>query len=376
MSPIRVGLIGLGRETGGSAVGVWAIKTHLPYLLASPKYEIVALGNSTVESAKASIAYHKLGQHVKAYGSPEDLANDPNVDLVVVSVAVGKHYALSKPALLAGKDVFVEWPLGASVAEAEELTEIAASKGVKTIVGLQARPSPLVLKLKELINGGKIGKVTSTAVVSYFNLPPDTWTAGAEYFLDMESGGNSLTILFGHFFDSFTNILGDFSQLSSILHTEYRSVKILNAKGEMTNPNYTRTAPDHILVQGRLKSGAVASLNFRMVVGKPANDTVTRWIITGTSGEIEVCTKQMGWQMDPPGTTLTLRSGDNNEAKLVDFAPADETAAVAASIFPAPNTARLYEAFALNESDKFATFADALETHRSLERIRSKSKEF
>ncbi len=77
---------------------------HLPSLLASPHYEIVALCNSTVKSAEESIEYHKLGSNVKAYGSPEDIAKDPKVELVVVSVNITKHYEIAKPALLAGKN--------------------------------------------------------------------------------------------------------------------------------------------------------------------------------------------------------------------------------------------------------------------------------
>lgn len=51
------------------------------------------------------------------------------------------------PALHAGKDVFVEWPLGASLAEAEEVTSLAKEKGVKTYVGLQARVQSAMLKV-------------------------------------------------------------------------------------------------------------------------------------------------------------------------------------------------------------------------------------
>jgi predicted dehydrogenase len=84
------------------------------YILASPNYQLTVVANSTVASAQASIDYHNLGAGIKAYGSPEEIANDPNVDLVAVSVNVGKHCFLAKPALLAGKNIFVEWSLGAS----------------------------------------------------------------------------------------------------------------------------------------------------------------------------------------------------------------------------------------------------------------------
>lgn len=198
-SPIRVGILGLGRGTGALVPGLWAAQAHVPYLNASPSFTIVAIANSTVASARAAIEHHKLGPDVAAYGSAEDLAHDANVDMVVVSVRVGKHYALTKPALLAGKDVFVEWPLGANVAEARDLSEIARQKGVRTVVGVQARASPVVVKVKELIASGKIGRVVSSTVVSTFGrLPTGKWPAGAEYYLDMNSGGNCFAIFFAH----------------------------------------------------------------------------------------------------------------------------------------------------------------------------------
>jgi predicted dehydrogenase len=207
-SPIHIGILGLGKGEGGLVPGLWAAKGHLPYLLSSPKYKVVAVCNSTVESSQASIDFHKLGSDVKAYGTPEDIANDPNVDMVAVCVQVGKHYKLTKPALLAGKDVFVEWPLGASTSEAEELNQLAKAKGVKTVVGLQARASPVVTKMKDLIQNGTIGNVLSSIVVSSFSgLPTGMWPSGAEYYLSMNSGGNVFTIYFGHCISTYITTL-------------------------------------------------------------------------------------------------------------------------------------------------------------------------
>ncbi len=198
-SPIRVGIIGLGSVTGSNLPGLWGSTAHLPFLMASPNYQVTAVCNSSVQSARTSIDAHHLGPGVKAYANAEDLADDPDVDMIVITVKVATHYALAKPALLAGKDVFVEWPLCATTAEAEELTKIAAEKGVKTIVGLQARAWPLLLKVKELVDSGRIGKVLSSTVVGTFVIiPTPVWAAGAEYYLDLNSGGNNFTIFFGH----------------------------------------------------------------------------------------------------------------------------------------------------------------------------------
>lgn len=199
MAKIRVGLIGLGSHKNSLAPGAWGALAHLAPLRDLPEYEIVALANSSVESAQKSIAFHGLPAGTKAYGSPEDLARDPDVDLVVVSVNVGKHFELAKPALENKKDIFVEWPLGASLEESEELTRLAQANGVKAIVGVQARASPVVLKLKELVASGKIGRVVSSTVIGHTSaFPHDTWITGAEYYLDFKSGGNEYHILFGH----------------------------------------------------------------------------------------------------------------------------------------------------------------------------------
>ena len=111
---------------------------------------------------------------------------------------VTKHFKLIKPALLAGKDVYVEWPLGATTAEAEELASLAKKKRVQTVVGVQARADPLVVKIKEVIDSGKIGKIVSSTVDGAFVGYPPAWPESASYYLDFNSGGNSLTVYFGH----------------------------------------------------------------------------------------------------------------------------------------------------------------------------------
>jgi predicted dehydrogenase len=188
MAPLRVGFIGL------SATMSWAVFAHLPYLKASSKYEIVALCNSSVESAKAAIKAHALPATTKAYGSPEDLAADPDVDLVVCSVRVDKHYPTLLPSIKAGKDVFCEWPLASNAAQAEEMLALAQEKGVKTVVGLQQHVSPALKKIKEVIASGKIGKVLSSTFHGTPLVFGATVPENALYQNDISIGGNLVTI--------------------------------------------------------------------------------------------------------------------------------------------------------------------------------------
>jgi len=64
-SPIKIGIIGLSRPDG------WAAIAHLPYLKATSKYEIVAVANSSVVSAKKAIESFGLPNNTKAYGNTE-----------------------------------------------------------------------------------------------------------------------------------------------------------------------------------------------------------------------------------------------------------------------------------------------------------------
>ena len=107
MAPIRVGLIGLS----ASATTSWASRAHLPYLLSprgQEKYLIVALCNSSVEAASKAIAAFGLPSETRAYGNPDDLAGDEDVDLVVCNTRVDRHYETILPSLAAGKSVFCE----------------------------------------------------------------------------------------------------------------------------------------------------------------------------------------------------------------------------------------------------------------------------
>lgn len=59
---------------------------------------------------------------------------------------------------------FVEWPLASNMAQNEELVKLAKSKNVKTIVGLQTRADPLVIKIKQLVRHTMLFRKTQTDV--------------------------------------------------------------------------------------------------------------------------------------------------------------------------------------------------------------------
>jgi predicted dehydrogenase len=195
VSPIRVGLIGLSASPTGTG---WATSAHLPYLRKSPYYKITALLNSSVDNARKAVKAHSLGDDTKTYGSPEDLANDPNVDLVVVNTRVDRHAQVLLPSLLAGKDAFCEWPLDRNAEVARSMVDVAQSGGGKTITGLQGRFNPVVQTLRKLISDGRIGRPLSSTFIGSAGNGGATESYAIEYFVDRKVGGNILTIASGH----------------------------------------------------------------------------------------------------------------------------------------------------------------------------------
>ncbi|XXH00941.1 hypothetical protein Hte_007292 [Hypoxylon texense] len=291
MAPIRVALIGLS----SSAKTSWAAQGHLPYLL-SPRgisrYTIVALLNSSAAAAEAAREYFTLPSSVKAYGNPDDLAADSDVDLVVCCTRVDTHGLTTGPSIRAGKAVYVEWPLVEDYKQAVVLT--GDRRVDNSIIGLQGRVSPIVLKLKEILHSGRVGRVLSSDVRAYGNLlPNDTLPDGLSYFADRKVGGNPITIAYGHTVDYVHDVLGEFSSFQSRMQIQRPVVKIVD--GDHSRPREMKSdVPDFLAIHGKLARGkayvvddATLSLTYRTGLqfkGTPG----FIWTINGEKGEIMV----------------------------------------------------------------------------------------
>ena len=198
MAPIRVGIIGLRAVVQeGYTPGTWGLQ-HLHALVASPHYEVTAVCNTTTESAQRAIDIHGLS-NAKAYGSPEDIAADPNVDWVLVSVDVAKHVFLMSPALKHKKNVLVEFPVAPTASEVRKLVALAKENSVKVVAGSQARADPISKKLHELVKTGEIGDVVSTTMVGHIPLvTADGWPHVQKDFLDVNTGISRSKGVLGH----------------------------------------------------------------------------------------------------------------------------------------------------------------------------------
>lgn len=88
-----------------------------------------------------------------------DVLQDDSIEGIVLAIPAELHYRIAKEALLAGKDVFVEKPLALKVSEGEELVGLAEEKKRILMVGHLLEYHPGIVKLKEMVSNGELGKI-------------------------------------------------------------------------------------------------------------------------------------------------------------------------------------------------------------------------
>jgi predicted dehydrogenase len=97
--------------------------------------------------------------HVRVTPDAQEVLTSPEIDVIAVVTPVWTHYELAKTALNHGKHVFVEKPFTSSVAQAEELIELAAKKKLQIMVDHTFLFTGAVRKIRELIEEGVMGKL-------------------------------------------------------------------------------------------------------------------------------------------------------------------------------------------------------------------------
>jgi predicted dehydrogenase len=146
------------------------LKKVLPAMQRGENTTVVAIASRDL--AKAKEAATALGIPT-AYGSYEELLADPNVDAIYNPLPNQFHVPWTIRAAEAGKHVLCEKPISLTVAEAKTLLEVRARTGVKICEAFMIRSSLQWIRLRALLDEGRIGDLRSvTGFFSYFNADP------------------------------------------------------------------------------------------------------------------------------------------------------------------------------------------------------------
>jgi predicted dehydrogenase len=344
-----VGIIGMRAGHG------WG-PTHVMALAAQPDdFHLVGIANSSAESGQRAAAAFGID---RAFASAADLVAADEVDVVTICVKVSQHFDLVRMALEAGKHVYCEWPLSVGLAASRTLAAMARCRPLRSVIGTQARMSPVIRHVRELVAGGYLGDLLSiTLTGSGIGWGAMVDDAGSSI-LEVKNGATLLSIPFGHMMAAIEDVVGPVASLSAQLSNSRKTCHIVDV-----GQDRTMTSPDQLIVAGLLESGAPISVHYR---GGEQRSTGLRWELNGTEGDLLVTGPNGHGQM----IALELFGG-KGEAKTV------EKIEVPAGRFDdqyphVVNVALMYEALArdLREGTRHAPdFDDAIRTHRLIEAV-------
>ena len=145
--------------------------------------KVLALASRDLEKAREKAA---LWQVPKAYGSYEELMEDPDIDVIYISMINSLHYTYARMALETGHHVLCEKPFTLSEEESRELFALARKQGRFIMEAEKVVFLPVMQELKKRILAGDLGAITMADFSSSFDPGYNTW------FFDASKGGGPL----------------------------------------------------------------------------------------------------------------------------------------------------------------------------------------
>jgi predicted dehydrogenase len=142
---LGIGVVGAGR---------WANWAHLPGWVRDERCRLVGVCDRELDRAQRAAA--EFGADVAVADYRELLKRD-DIDIIDVVTRDTEHFEINCAAVRAGKHVLSEKPVAHDCRDVRMITDLAASRGLKTKVGFTFRYSPAVRYLKDMIDRGDLG---------------------------------------------------------------------------------------------------------------------------------------------------------------------------------------------------------------------------
>lgn len=284
MTQLGIGILGCGGICKGY---------HLPALARVKAARLVAVADVKAERARKVAAAFKVPAW---YDGPQALLADPEVEAVLILTPNYNHAELAVAAAQAGKHLMVQKPLARNEAEAQSILDAAASAGVCLVPSFMHRFFPDVLRAKEYVDQGILGRVHSVRLRN--GTPGASW---ADWFYRREKVGGGAVIDIGcHGIDLLRWLVGEVSEVFAYTDCLIREREV---KGQRVVPDNEDTA----VVLYQLENGAYGvheiswtqykgSVRFEMeIYGQ--DGTI---LIRTARGPLAVASRRL----DPPGQWL------------------------------------------------------------------------
>ena len=152
---LHIGLCGFGFM---GKTHLFAVR-NLPFFCTLPfSADVTGLCTSHPDACAAAAAEWDIP---KAFASEADMIADPDIDVIDICTPNPCHFETARAALAAGKHVLCEKPLTVTAAEADELVRLADASGLVCGTVYNNRFLPPVIRARQLIGEGRLGRVLS-----------------------------------------------------------------------------------------------------------------------------------------------------------------------------------------------------------------------
>ena len=216
----------------------------------------------------------------KLYDTMEELFADPEIDIVLNLTRPYQHFEVSKAALLAGKHVYSEKPLGADFEEGSELVRLAKEKGLWIGGAPDTFMGAGIQTCRKFIDEGKLGEVVGGRCVMA-GRGVETWHPDPDFYY--QRGGGPLLDMGPYYITALINLLGGVKRVYGTSRTTFATRLITAPPHE--NEIINVTVPTHYECLLTFESGATVSFltSFDLYNTKQANIQ-----LYGTKGNLYV----------------------------------------------------------------------------------------
>ncbi len=288
---IKIGIVGIGDISGIYLKNITETFKEL---------QIVAVCDLIKE--RALKAQEKYGIP-KVYDTMQELFADDEIQLVLNITRPAEHFEVSKQALLAGKHVYSEKPLGASLEEGKELVRIAKEKGLMLGGAPDTFMGAGIQTCRRLIDDGVIGDIVgaSGAMICHGH---ETWHHDPEFYY--KYGGGPMMDMGPYYITALINLIGRVDKVTGV-------TKISFPQRTITSQPFAGTvidveAPTYITGVLHFENGAIANLTTTFDVFKSDSHDIE---IYGSKGTMFV--------PDPNGFGGTVKVYNGETKETVEY---------------------------------------------------------
>lgn len=297
MPAIGIGLIGTGYMGKAHAVALKSVGAVFDTPL-RPVCEMICSTTPEVAARKAE----EFGFNTST-GRWQDLVANPKVEAIVIASPPTTHRLIALAAIAAGKPVFCEKPLGASLDDAHAMTAAAAAAHVPNMVGFNYVRTPAMQLAREMILGGEIGDIVHVRAEHNEDFLADPQTPASWRTRDACAG--NLGDLAPHIVNAILRLAGPVERVVADVQTVHTTRPGPEGREPVAND-------DQVNFLCRFESGVMGSITIsRVATGRKMSYAFD---ITGTKGALHFDAEDQNalWFYD-----ARLRSGRQGFAKLL-----------------------------------------------------------